>query len=398
MFAFDLLAEETDPSAVPGPGAVGTARRGRLTTPHGVIETPIFMPVGTAGSVKALAPDDLHAVNTQILLGNTYHLMLRPGAEQVAARGGLHTFMAWDKPILTDSGGFQVFSLSQGTRGKALAKIDDDGVTFASHLDGKRYRMTPEESMRVQMLLGADIIMAFDECPPGDADKHIVQRAMERTTRWLRRSNTAMTRESSRLFGIVQGGIHPDLREQHAKTLTGEHDLFGWAVGGLSVGEKKEDMMVSLSATTPHLPRHKPRYLMGVGTPEDLLDGIARGIDMFDCVMPTRNARNATMFTSRGKLSIKSARYSSDDRPLDEACSCYTCRTFSRAYLRHLFNAGELLFYRLASLHNIAFYLDVMKGARAALEAGSFFAYRADCLQAWAAGPDAPPPDAKATS
>jgi len=382
-FSFELLGES--------PTDVGTARRGRLTTPHGVIQTPIFMPVGTAGSVKALAPDDLKAAHTQILLGNTYHLMLRPGPEQVAARGGLHRFMRWDGPILTDSGGFQVFSLSQGERGEPLAKIDDDGVTFRSHLDGRRYRMTPEESMRVQMLLGADIIMAFDECPPGQAEKHVVRRAMDRTTRWLRRCTTSMTKPDSRLFGIIQGGIHDDLREEHAKQLTGEHDLFGWAIGGLSVGEGKADMMRALASTTPHMPREKPRYLMGVGTPEDLLEGIARGVDMFDCVMPTRNARNATMFTSQGKLAIKSARYAEDDGPLDPACACYTCTTFSRAYLRHLFNAGELLFYRLASLHNVAFYLSLMQGARDALEAGTFTQYRADRLAAFAAGPHATP-------
>ncbi len=366
---------------------MGTARRGRLTTPHGTIETPIFMPVGTAGSVKALAPDDLVAAGTQILLGNTYHLMLRPGAQAVAARGGLHRFMRWDGPILTDSGGFQVFSLSQGERGKPLAKIDDDGVTFASHLDGRRYRMTPEESMRIQMCLGADFIMAFDECPPGQAERPAIQRAMDRTTRWLRRCVTSMTRPESRLLGIVQGGIHPDLRAQHAQTLTSEHDLFGWAVGGLSVGERKEDMLDALQATTPLLPKQKPRYLMGVGTPEDLLDGIARGIDMFDCVMPTRNARNATMFTSLGKIAIKSARYSEDESPLDPACHCYTCRTFSRAYLRHLFNAKELLFYRLASLHNISFYLQLMMDARTALQRGQFAAFRAQRLAAFAAGP-----------
>lgn len=378
MFAFDLLKEEATQN--------GTARRGRLTTPHGVVETPIFMPVGTAGTVKALAPDDLHAVNTQILLGNTYHLMLRPSAEKVAARGGLHKFMAWSKPILTDSGGFQVFSLSQGDRGQPLAKIDDDGVTFNSHLDGRRYRMTPEESMRIQMLLGGDIIMAFDECPPGQAERAVVQRAMKRTTAWLLRSAQAMTRTESRLFGIVQGGIHPDLREQHAKELTGAVDLFGWAVGGLSVGESKADMMTSLQATTPHLPTKKPRYLMGVGTPSDLLDGISRGIDMFDCVMPTRNARNATAFTSQGKQSLKAARNIDDDGPLDAACDCYTCRTFSRAYLRHLFNAGELLFYRLASLHNVRFYLMLMEQARAAIEAGRFSAFRDDQLRTWAEG------------
>ena len=351
------------------------------------------MPVGTAGTVKALAPDDLKAVGTQILLGNTYHLMLRPSAEKVAARGGLHRFMAWDRPILTDSGGFQVFSLSQGRAGGTgggapLARIDDDGVTFASHIDGRRYRMTPEESMRIQMLLGADIIMAFDECAPGDASKDVVVRAMNRTTAWLARSDRAMTSAASRLFGIVQGGIFHDLREEHAKTLTAQQDLFGWAIGGLSVGESKEHMMTTLAATTPWLPRAKPRYLLGVGTPDDLLDGIARGVDMFDCVMPTRNARNATMFTSQGKLSIKSARYADDDGPLDPACSCYTCTTFSRAYLRHLFNAGELLFYRLGSLHNVAFYLSLMAGARAAIEAGTFSAYRLDRLAAFARGPE----------
>ncbi|MCC7111592.1 MAG: tRNA guanosine(34) transglycosylase Tgt [Deltaproteobacteria bacterium] len=380
-FSFELLH---DPGAPCGP------RRGRLRTPHGVVETPIFMPVGTAGSVKALGPDDLRGARTQILLGNTYHLMLRPGADAVAARGGLHRFMAWDGPILTDSGGFQVFSLSQGERGdgKPLAKIDNDGVTFRSHLDGSRHRMDAEESMRVQMALGADIIMAFDECPPGGAQRDVVVRAMSRTSAWLRRSQAAMTRPGSRLFGIVQGGLHDDLREQHARELTGEHDLFGWAVGGLSVGEGKEDMLRALATTTAHLPAHKPRYLMGVGTPEDLLDGVARGVDMFDCVMPTRNARNATLFTSRGKLSIKTARFADDDRPLDEACDCYTCRTFSSAYLRHLWNARELLFYRLASLHNVRFYLALMERARAAIEEGRFGAFADEERARWRRGLD----------
>jgi queuine tRNA-ribosyltransferase len=365
----------------------GAARAAHLDTPHGAIETPIFMPVGTAGTVKALGPDDLRAAKTQILLGNTYHLMLRPGAERVASFGGLHRFMAWDGPILTDSGGFQVFSLSQGERGQPLAKIDDDGVTFASHIDGKRHRLTPEESMRVQMHLGADIIMAFDECPPGDAAKDVVVRAMARTTAWLERSDRAMTRPQSRLFGIVQGGVFDDLREQHARTLTARHDLFGWAIGGLSVGEAKADMMRSLAATTPHLPADKPRYLMGVGTPEDLLDGVARGVDMFDCVMPTRNARNATLFTSRGKVSIKAARYADDAGPLDDACACYTCRTFTRAYLRHLWNAGELLFFRLASLHNVTFYLDLMARARRAILEQRFAAFAEGEKAKWAAAP-----------
>ena len=372
---YELLATAATPD--------GVARRGRLHLTHGVVDTPAFMPVGTAGTVKALAPTDLVAANAQIILANTYHLWVRPGHLIIKELGGLHRFMRWDGPILTDSGGFQVFSLSQGARGEPLATIDDDGVTFRSHLDGRRYRMTPEESMRVQMLLGADIIMAFDECPPGQADKHVVRRAMDRTTRWLQRCSTSMTRSESRLFGIIQGGIHADLREEHARQLTGEHDLFGWAVGGLSVGEDKADMMAALAATTPHMPAHKPRYLMGVGTPEDLLDGIARGVDMFDCVMPTRNARNATLFTSQGKLSVKAARYAADDGPVDPACHCYTCVTFSRAYLRHLFNAGELLFYRLASLHNVSFYLSLMQGARDAIEAGQFAAYRAERVAAF---------------
>jgi queuine tRNA-ribosyltransferase len=367
-------------------GVDGQARRGTLQTPHGSIQTPIFMPVGTCASVKALGPDDLKAANTQILLGNTYHLMLRPGPERIERLGGLHKFMSWPGPILTDSGGFQVFSLSQGERGQPLAKIDDDGVTFASHLDGKRYRMTPEESMRIQMCLGADIIMAFDECPPGQASRDVVQRAMKRTTAWLKRSHAAMTRPQSRLFGIVQGGIHEDLRREHAQQITSEVDLFGYAVGGLSVGESKEDMMRSLAATTPHMPAHKPRYLMGVGTPSDLLDGIARGIDMFDCVMPTRNARNASLFTSHGKVSIKTAKHADDSTPLDEQCDCYACRNFSRAYLRHLFQAQELLFFRLASLHNIRYYLRLMEGARAAIDDKRFDAYQAQVRVGWADG------------
>ncbi len=368
-------------------GTDGDARRGRLVTPHGAIETPIFMPVGTAGSVKSLGPDDLVEAGTQILLANTYHLLLRPSPERVAQLGGLHEFMSWDRPILTDSGGFQVFSLAQGARGEGpLAKVDDDGVTFRSHLDGRKYRLTAEESMRIQMLLGADIVMAFDECPPGGASRDVIARAMTRTSAWLRRSVMAMTREGSRLFGIVQGGIHDDLRIQHAQELTSTYDLFGWAVGGLSVGEGKADMLRALSTTTHHMPIHKPRYLMGVGTPEDLLDGVARGVDMFDCVMPTRNARNATLFTSAGKVHIKGARHAGDAGPLDPACFCYTCRTFSRGYLRHLWNARELLFFRLASLHNVTFYLDLMVRSRTAVEEGRFAAFAAAEKERWAAG------------
>jgi queuine tRNA-ribosyltransferase len=347
----------------------GRARRGRLQTPHGEVDTPIFMPVGTVGSVKSLAPDDLLAADARIVLGNTYHLMLR--------------------------GGFQVFSLAAGKpRGDdksrpdpgALVKIDDDGVTFRSHLDGSKYRMTPEESMRVQMCIGADIIMAFDQCPPAKSSRDDVRVAMERTTRWLDRCDKAMTREGSRLFGIIQGAIYEDLRTEHAQEIC-ERDLFGFAVGGLSVGEEKDEMLAALGVTTAHMPAHKPRYLMGVGTPDDLLDGVARGVDMFDCVMPTRNARNGMLFTSRGRMHIKNARFSEDTSPVDDACECYTCRTFHRAYLRHLFVAGELLYHRLASLHNITYYLSLMRDARAAIEAGRYAAFHEERKRAHAAGP-----------
>jgi queuine tRNA-ribosyltransferase len=370
-FAFSLDA--TDQSA----------RAGTLTTPHGDVKTPIFMPVGTVGSVKALGPDDLRAAGARIVLGNTYHLMLRPGPERMARLGGLHRFMAWDGPILTDSGGFQVFSLASGKprgdskkAGKSgpLVKIDDDGVTFSSHLDGSRHRMGPEDSMRIQMAIGADIIMAFDQCPPGQSSRDEVRVAMDRTSAWLRRCVSSMTREDSRLFGIVQGGIYEDLRREHAADICSTN-LFGYAIGGLSVGEEKSDMMVALSATTDAMPREKPRYLMGVGTPDDLLDGIARGVDMFDCVMPTRNARNGTLFTHDGKLSIKTAQFAEDERPVDDECTCYTCKTFTRAYLRHLFLTGEILFFRLASLHNITYYLSLVADARAAIENARFTAF-----------------------
>ena len=359
------------------------ARAGQLVTPHGTIETPIFMPVGTVGSVKSLWPDDLTRVKTQILLGNTYHLMLRPGPEHVQQMGGLHSFMSWDGPILTDSGGFQVFSLAAGEpRGKdkakghrgPLVKLDDDGVTFSSHLDGRRFRMTPEESMRIQMCLGADIIMAFDQCPPGQSDRDTVQIAMDRTSAWLKRCQQSMTRTASRLFGIIQGGIHDDLRVAHAQEIC-ESDLFGYAIGGLSVGESKEDMWRICEVTAKHMPTQKPRYLMGVGTPQDLLDGIRCGVDMFDCVMPTRNARNGTLFTSQGKVSIKRAQYALDKDPLDPQCSCYTCQNFTKSYLRHLFVSGELLFFRLASLHNVHFYLNLVSQARAAIAESRFEAF-----------------------
>ena len=366
------------------------ARAGTLSTPHGVIQTPIFMPVGTAGSVKALAPDDIVATGAQIILGNTYHLMLRPGPERLERLGGLHTFMRWDRPILTDSGGFQVFSLAaRGAKGgkEALVTIDDEGVTFKSHLDGTRYRMTPEESMRVQMCIGADIIMAFDQCPPGDASRDVVQAAMDRTTAWLDRCIASMNRPQSRLFGITQGGIFDDLRLAHLDDIC-QRDLFGFAIGGLSVGESKEDMLRILSTVTPKMPQHKPRYLMGVGTPEDILDGIERGVDMFDCVMPTRNARTATLFTTRGKLTIKNAGCAEDERPVDPTCECYTCKTFTRAYLRHLYRAGELLFYRLASLHNVTHYLTLVREAREAILAHRYSAFAAERRERYTLGPN----------
>jgi len=375
----------------------GHARRGTLTTPHGKVPTPIFMPVGTVGSVKALAPDDLKAAGAHIVLGNTYHLMLRPGPERLERLGGLHNFMKWDRPLLTDSGGFQVFSLAEGmARGddkkrkgdKPLVKLDEEGVTFRSHLDGSPIRMTPEESMRIQMCIGPDIIMAFDQCPPGQSDERTVRHAMDRTSRWLRRCMTSMTRPGSRLFGIIQGGIYADLRREHAEDICST-DLFGYAVGGLSVGESKEQMAHALAHTTPHMPKNKPRYLMGVGTPDDLLDGVAEGIDMFDCVMPTRNARTATLFSSKGKMLIKNARFAEDQRPVDENCSCYTCQTFDRAYLRHLFRSGELLYNRLASLHNVHYYLSLMQDIRDAIEAGTFEQFRKERKAAHAAGIDA---------
>lgn len=373
----------------------GRARRGTLKTPHGEIQTPIFMPVGTVGSVKALGPDDLQDAGTQILLGNTYHLMLRPGKDNMRALGGLHDFMGWNGPILTDSGGFQVFSLAAGephkksaakNRPKSLVKIDEEGVNFRSHIDGSKFRMTPEESMDIQMAIGADIIMAFDQCPPGQSDRATVQKAMDRTTRWLDRCNVAMDRKASRLFGIIQGGIYDDLREAHAAEITAR-DLFGYSIGGLSVGESKEDMWRVLDTTTAVMPEDKPRYLMGVGTPDDLIEGVLRGVDMFDCVMPTRNARNGTLFTAFGKVSIRRAEYKLDKRPLDPTCSCAACTKFSRAYLRHLYVTGELLYHRLASLHNVTYYLRLMEEMRAAIMAGRLEAFAAERLAQHKAGP-----------
>lgn len=349
------------------------ARTGSLVTSHGVIETPVFMPVGTQGTVKSLAPCDLHAIEASVILGNTYHLYLRPGDELIARLGGLHRFMAWDGPILTDSGGFQVFSLA------GLRQIAEEGVTFASHIDGSRHLFTPEKVMGIQQNLGSDIMMVLDECVPYGADRAYTEKSLGLTTRWARRCRAAHPagHRGQLLFGIVQGGFFQDLRDRSAAEIT-EVGFDGYALGGLSVGESRPEMYDILDATTARLPADRPRYLMGVGAVRDLLAGMAAGIDMFDCVLPTRNARNGTLFTSRGKVNIKRAEYREDDSPLDPDCPCYACRTFSKAYLRHLYMARELLSYRLNTLHNLTFFLRLMEDARTAIREGRFAAFRAD--------------------
>jgi queuine tRNA-ribosyltransferase len=365
----------------------GGARAGRLTTAHGPVLTPAFMPVGTAAAVKAVTARDLREAGAQIILANTYHLMLRPGDALVAARGGLHGFTPWNGPFLTDSGGYQVFSLA------ALRKLTEEGVSFRSHLDGSAHLLSPERSMEIQRNLGADVVMAFDECPPYPAEKEAVDAATARTTRWAARSRDAFERIGARhgheqlLFGIVQGGVHLDLRERSAREIAGL-GFPGLAVGGLSVGEPKDDLVRVLEHLDPILPVEKPRYLMGVGTPEDLVEGVARGIDMFDCVMPTRNARNGQLFTRRGKLSIRNARYRDDPRPPDPACACFTCRTVSRAYLRHLHLAKEMSAATYATIHNLAHYLDMMVRVRESIVLGRFEAFRQEMRSQVAAGED----------
>lgn len=324
------------------------ARAGTFSTPHGDIKTPVFMPVGTQATVKAMTTDWLKEISTQILLSNTYHLHLRPGSEIVKEAGGLHQFMNWNGPILTDSGGFQVFSL------RGIRKIKEEGVTFQSHLDGSRIFMSPEISMEIQENLGADIIMAFDECAPAKMDRPYIQPSMERTLRWLQRSKDAHKREDQALFGIVQGGLFKDLRILSAKE-TAKIDLPGYAIGGLSVGETREEMLEILDYLPQYLPEDKPRYLMGVGTPQDFVEGVLRGIDMMDCVHPTRIARHGLAMTSRGMVSIKRAQYQRDFSPLDENCDCACCRSYTKAYLRHLYKAGEILSAMLLSLHNLHF-------------------------------------------
>ncbi|EME68404.1 queuine/archaeosine tRNA-ribosyltransferase [Paramagnetospirillum caucaseum] len=372
-FSFELLATD------------GAARRGRVHTAHGAIDTPAFMPVGTAGTVKAMMPASVAATGAQIVLGNTYHLMLRPGAERVARLGGLHKFMNWPGPILTDSGGFQVMSLAK------LRKMDADGVTFQSHHDGSKHRLTPESSMEIQRLLDADITMAFDECTPFPATHGQAEESMRLSMRWARRSKEAfVARDGYGLFGIVQGGVYPDLRAESAKALL-EIGFEGYAVGGLAVGEGQDAMFSTLDVTTPLLPGDKPRYLMGVGRPSDIIGAVGRGIDMFDCVMPTRSGRTAQAFTRRGTVNLRNARHQDDPRPLEEDCPCPACRDHSRAYLHHLIRSEEILGPMLLTWHNIQAYQTLMAGLRSAIAEGRFTRFAAEAAALEEMG-DIPPP------
>lgn len=355
MFSFDVKQ-------------VGAARRGRLTTAHSVIETPVFMPVGTQATVKTATPEEVAATGSTILLANTYHLYLRPGHELVREAGGLHAFMNWPGSILTDSGGFQVFSLGP------LRKIDDEGVTFRSHIDGSRHFFTPERVMEIEMALGADIVMCFDECAAWPGDYQTVREAVRRTYHWAKRCQAVHDDRDQALFGIVQGGTYDDLRRESALQLA-DLDFPGYGIGGLSVGEPKEEMYEMLEVLDPVMPRQKPRYLMGVGSPDCLVEGVARGVDMFDCVLPTRIARNGTVYHHDGKLVLKNARYERDFRPLDEECTCYACRHYTRAYIRHLLKANEVLGIRLTTIHNLHFLQQLMADIRRALDENRFAAF-----------------------
>jgi queuine tRNA-ribosyltransferase len=351
----------------------GAARLGRLQLPRGAIETPAFMPVGTYGTVKAMTPEELEGLGAQIILGNTFHLLLRPGTAVIRAHGGLHGFMHWNKPILTDSGGFQVFSLAK------LRQIAEEGVRFRSPIDGSEVRLTPEDSMDVQQALRSDIAMAFDDCTPYPASEAQARDSMQRSMRWAQRCHARYYGRSDEppagaLFGIVQGGVYPELRRESFATLQ-DLDFPGYAIGGLAVGEPEALRLATLENLTPHMPRDRPRYLMGVGRPIDLVEAVARGVDMFDCVMPTRHARNGHLFTSTGVLNIRNAVHQSDTGPVDAACGCYTCRNYSRSYLRHLDRCNEILGSRLNTLHNLFYYLDLMRRIRAALAAGQFDAF-----------------------
>lgn len=371
MGHFSFRVEYTDKST--------QARAGRIRTAHGEVETPVFMPVGTAGTVKAVTQEMLEQLDARVILGNTYHLFLRPGHETILQLGGLRKFISWPRAILTDSGGFQVFSLGD------LRKIREEGVEFRSHLDGSKQFFSPEISMQVQHALGSDIVMCFDECTPFPATREQAQESLELTARWARRSRAEFDRLKDTpqstavdpaLFGINQGSVYEDLRRQSLERLV-EIGFEGYAIGGLSVGEEKQRMYDITEFIAPQLPADKPRYLMGVGTPEDLIECVARGVDMFDCVMPTRNARNGQVFTSRGKMNIRNAKFARDERPLDEECECAVCRRYSRAYVRHLYNCGEILAATLCSYHNLAFYLDSMRRIRQSMALGEFARFRA---------------------
>ncbi|MBL8135752.1 MAG: tRNA guanosine(34) transglycosylase Tgt [Acidobacteria bacterium] len=366
----------------------GAARAGLVTTPHGTIETPMFMPVGTQGAVKAMTVRMLEDAGAAIILGNTYHLWLRPGAELIARRGGLHRFNGWSRPILTDSGGYQVFSLAN------RRKLDEQGVEFRSHLDGSRHVLTPERAVEIQACLGSDIAMVLDECPPHPSTRDAIQASLALTTRWARRCQVRLdqlrdgatidglrpTNPGQVQFGIVQGGVYADLRRESAEALAAL-EFPGYAIGGLSVGEPNEVMYEVVGGVAPRLPAAKPRYLMGVGTPADIIEAVDRGIDLFDCVMPTRNARNGQLFTRQGPLNIKNARFAEDDLPPDPSCRCYTCTHFSRAYLRHLYIAGEMTGSILNTVHNVSFYLDTMRQIRQAISLGTFAAFKHEFLR-----------------
>lgn len=359
MFGFKLIKK--DPST--------SARIGKIITSHGDVNTPAFIPVGTIGMVKTLTPEELIDLGAEIILGNTYHLYLRPGHGTIKTLGGLHRFIHWERPILTDSGGFQVYSLS------ALSKITEEGISFRSHLDGSSHFLTPEKAVEIQEALGSDIAMILDECTPYPSAYEYTRESMELTAKWAVRCKRVKKKEDMALFGIVQGGMYPDLRKESTLKLI-DIGFDGYAVGGLSVGEGKSEMFGIVGMTAPLLPEDKPRYLMGVGTPEDILEAVSMGIDIFDCVMPTRNARNGTLFTRNGKLIIKNAQYKIDEKPIDTECQCYTCRNFSRAYLRHLFMTEGLLALRLNTIHNLYFYLNLMKNTREAILADCFKEFR----------------------
>ena len=365
-------------------GRSGAARRGRMATAHGTVETPAFMPVGTAATVKAMRPEEVAGTGAEIVLANTYHLMLRPGAERIAALGGLHRFMNWPRPILTDSGGFQVMSLA------TLRQIGESGVTFRSHLDGAKIHLSPERSIEIQRLLGSDIAMAFDECTPFPATEDAVRQSMELSMRWAERSKAAFApRAGHALFGIVQGGVHPALRQASAARLQAI-GFDGYAVGGLAIGEGQATTFAVLDATVPALPADAPHYLMGVGKPEDIVGAIARGIDLFDCVIPTRSGRTAQAFTRRGEVNLRNARHQDDSRPLDQECACAACRHYSRAYLHHLARASEILGSMLLTEHNLRYYQDLMAGLRAAIAEGALADFAQAFASARAAG-DIPP-------